>query len=58
MNILLWVLGGAVLMLICLTVVLYEALTITVEERERWYEPIKPIEFEILDGEVSDDGES
>ena len=55
MNILAWVLGGFCVLLICVVIVLYDALTISVAERERWYEPIKPVEFEILDGEVFDD---
>lgn len=55
MNILAWVLGGFCLLLICVVVLLYDALTISVEERERWYEPIKPVEFEILNREEDDE---
>lgn len=55
MNILTWVLGCFCALLICAVIVLYDALTISVEERERWYEPLTPVEFEFLEGEVFDD---
>ena len=31
------------------------ALNITVKEREMWYQPLKPIEFEVLDAECEDE---
>ena len=55
MNILVWVLGGFCLLLVCVVVLLHDALTISVAERERWYEPIKPVEFEYLHGEDDDE---
>ena len=55
MNILAWVLGGFCLLLVCAVIVLYDALTISVAERERWYEPIKPVEFEYLNREEDDE---
>ena len=54
MNILVWVLAGACVMLLCFGVLMCHALTIALDERERWYQPIKPVEFEYLDGEVEE----
>ena len=46
----------ALCILLCATSVgLYVALVVAVDEREMCYTPIKPIDFEILDGEVEDE---
>jgi len=49
-------LAAIVIMLLCAVVILYHALTISIAEREVWYTPIEPIEFDMLDGE-EDDGD-
>lgn len=48
-----------VLFVVCLifaglTVTFYGALLVALDERDRWYQPLTPVEFEYLDGEVGD----
>ena len=50
-----WILLALCVGLLCWVVLMYHALCITINEREMWYEPLEPVEFEILDGEVYDD---
>jgi hypothetical protein len=47
-------LGVSVFLLVCV-VVLYQALNLCIEERETWYQPLTPVEFDFLDAEVEDD---
>ena len=54
MTILSWVLLGVCVMLVCFSVLMFHALTISLEERDRWYTPLKPVTFDYLDAEVDD----
>ena len=56
MAILCWVLGCVCLLLLCWAIVLHHALTITIDERERMYEPLEPIDLDWVDAEVYEDG--
>jgi len=47
-------LGVIVILSIC-DVILYRALNLCIEERETWYQPLTPVEFDFLDAEVKDD---
>lgn len=54
MTILSWILLGVCVMLVCFLVLMCHALTISLEERDRWYTPLEPVTFDYLDAEVDD----
>lgn len=55
MKIITLVLLGVIVLLSICAMVLYRALNLCIEERETWYQPLTPVEFDFLDAEVEDD---
>jgi hypothetical protein len=53
MNVITLVLLGVIVFLSVCSVILYRALNLCIEERETWYQPLTPVEFD--DAEVEDD---
>ena len=56
MSLVSWLLLALCLALAIITGLFYGAMLIAIDERETWFQPLRPVEFEYLDGEV-DDGE-
>lgn len=51
MTIVSWILLGLLIMTASFSVLMYHAMTVAVEEREKFYTPVRPVDFDYIKGE-------